>query len=73
MGQHSVRQPRRDVATLQQPDGAILALDPPGTQVWLVHGGWEADDQVDLRGPVVAPFVVLLVALGIFEPRWPGA
>lgn len=57
----------------QQPDGAILALDPPGTQVWLVLGGWEADDQVDLRGPVVAPFVDQLVALGLVEPRWPGA
>lgn len=54
----------------QPPDGAVLALDAAGTQVWLALGGWEPNEDIDLRGPVVAPFVDQLVAVGIVEPWW---
>jgi len=37
--------------------GAILALDEPATRVWEVIGGWAAHEDIDLNGPVVAPFV----------------
>jgi len=52
----------------QQPEGHILALDQPATQVWLELGGWQTSEDVDLAAPVVAPFVEQLVGLGLARP-----
>ncbi len=45
--------------------GRILALDEPATEVWMQIGGWAHSDHIDLRGPVIAPFVAQLDALGL--------
>ncbi|MGH9085223.1 MAG: hypothetical protein ACRDYW_07190, partial [Acidimicrobiales bacterium] len=48
----------------EQPEGRIIALDPAATQIWLALGEWE-HAEIDLGGPVVAPFVDQLVAMGL--------
>jgi hypothetical protein len=45
--------------------GRILALDVGGTRVWRKLGGWCDDHQIDIDGPVIAPFVAQLRALGV--------
>jgi hypothetical protein len=45
------------------PEGPILALDPAGSEVWLQIGGWQTTSHIDLRGPMVAPFVQQLIDL----------
>jgi hypothetical protein len=49
----------------EQPEGRILALDATGSQIWLQLGGWETSSDIDLTGPVVAPFVQQLAELGL--------
>lgn len=51
----------------EQPEGRILALDEPGSQVWLKIGGWAPAPDIDLDGPVVSRFVQQLEALGLHE------
>jgi hypothetical protein len=45
--------------------GLIFALDSGGSQVWKKLGGWHDDDRIDLRGPVIGPFVAQLRELGV--------
>jgi hypothetical protein len=45
--------------------GRIFALDAGGTRVWCRLGGWTVDDGIDVDGPVIAPFVAQLRALGV--------
>lgn len=63
-----------DVVTVQLGDrvvihelesGRILALDAMATRIWLKIGDWMAADDIDLAGPVVAPFVDQLRSLGL--------
>lgn len=56
----------------EQPEGRILALDAMGSQIWLQLGGWETSPDIDLFGPVVAPFVHQLTELGLVQQRSPG-
>lgn len=51
----------------EQPEGRILALDEPGTEVWLKLGGWASGEDINLNGPVVAPFVQQLESLGLID------
>jgi hypothetical protein len=51
----------------EQPEGRIIALDSAASQIWLTLGGWPATQEVDLEGPVVAPFVAQLAALGLLR------
>src|SRR5262245_48039066 len=44
--------------------GRILALDAGGARVWRQLGGW-SDDEIDLGGPVIQPFVEHLRSLGV--------
>jgi hypothetical protein len=52
----------------EQPAGRILALDQVASQVWLALGGRPTTQDIDLDGPVVAPFVANLVALDLVAP-----
>jgi hypothetical protein len=45
--------------------GRIFALDPGGARVWRKLGGWVVDDELDLDGPVMRPFVGQLQSLGV--------
>jgi hypothetical protein len=45
--------------------GAILALDEGATRVWTQLGGWSVDEEMDIDGPVIGPFVAQLRALGV--------
>jgi hypothetical protein len=45
--------------------GRILALDDGGTRVWKHLGGWDAEGEIDVHGPVIGPFVAQLRALGV--------
>jgi len=45
--------------------GRILALDAAGAVIWKHLGGWRTDPSIDVAGPVVAPFVGQLRALGV--------
>jgi hypothetical protein len=47
----------------QQDTGQIFALDEAASRVWRQLGGW-ADSGIDLTGPVIAPFVEQLRAMG---------
>ena len=47
--------------------GRIFALDAGATRVWSRLGGWSADRELDLDGPVIAPFVARLRALGVLD------
>jgi hypothetical protein len=51
----------------EQPEGRILALDQPGTQVWMKLGGWLPGLDIDLHGPVIAQFVQQLHAFGLID------
>jgi hypothetical protein len=45
--------------------GNVFALDAGGARVWRQLGGWGDGDPVDVSGPVLAPFVAELAALGV--------
>jgi len=45
--------------------GRILALDEGATQVWRQLGGLSVDQEIDIDGPAVRPFVAQLRALGV--------
>jgi hypothetical protein len=45
--------------------GRIFALDAGATRVWTQLGGWSAEDDIDVHGPVIGPFVAHLRALGV--------
>ncbi len=45
--------------------GRIIALDEGATRIWKQLGGWGAEDEIDIHGPVIAPFVAQLRALGV--------
>jgi hypothetical protein len=45
--------------------GVIFALDAGGTRVWKALGGWTDDDDIDVDGPAIKPFVAQLGALGV--------
>jgi hypothetical protein len=47
--------------------GQIMALDPMATQIWLQLGGWSTGTDIDLSGPVVAPFVGQLLEMGLLR------
>jgi hypothetical protein len=47
--------------------GVIFALDPGGARVWRKLGGWVVDDELDLDGPVIQPFVGKLQSLGVLR------
>src|SRR5262249_48589311 len=44
--------------------GRIFALDSGGARVWRQLGGW-SDDEIDVGGPVIQPFVERLRSLGV--------
>ena len=48
-----------------QQSGRIFALDAAATHIWEHLGGWRPDPSIDISGPVVAPFVEQLRALGV--------
>jgi hypothetical protein len=45
--------------------GRILAMDRAGARVWKAVAGWEPDSEIDIQGPVIAPFIAQLHALGV--------
>jgi hypothetical protein len=45
--------------------GRILALDEGAARVWKQLGGWGAEDEIDVHGPVIGPLVAQLRALGV--------
>jgi hypothetical protein len=45
--------------------GQIFAFDPGGARVWRKLGGWTVDDEIDVDGPVIGPFVGQLRSLGV--------
>jgi hypothetical protein len=51
--------------------GQIFALDAGATLVWRQLGGWDTEQQIDLQGPVIAPFVAQLEALGVLASTVP--
>jgi hypothetical protein len=52
--------------------GRIFALDAAATLIWNHLGGWHPDPTIDLSGPIVAPFVAQLRALGVLLPAHAG-
>jgi hypothetical protein len=46
--------------------GRIFALDAGAARVWGRLGGW-SDDEIDVDGPVLEPFVAQLRALGVLD------
>jgi hypothetical protein len=45
--------------------GLIFALDDGATRVWQKLAGWSPDDEIDVHGPVIRPFVQQLRELGV--------
>lgn len=49
----------------QTSSGGIFALDAAATRVWRRLGGWGTEDELDIDGPVIRPFVSQLRGLGV--------
>jgi hypothetical protein len=53
------------VVVHEQGSGRIFALDAGGARVWRQLGGWNGGGEIDVDGPVIAPFVAQLRSLGV--------